>query len=323
MRKIAFGLYLTLTPLLVLHAGSAHAAYPDQPIRIIVPFAPGGIADGTARLIADGLSKSLGKPVIVENRAGGAATIGTQAVARAPADGYTLLLGSTNISTNSALYKTLPYNADKDLAPVALAVTIPGVIITHPSLPVKSFGELVNYAKQNPEKVTYASVGLGSFSHLAIEGLKQKTSTKMLHVPYKGYAPAISSVLSGETDLLASDLQGALQHIETGKLKALAVTGVKRISVLPDVPTVRELGVKDYQAIGWLGIMAPTGTPANIVSTLNSEINKILQNPEVVKRYTAQGVDVFAGDPDAFKKFLNENKAAWEIVIRTAKITLD
>lgn len=323
MKKLVAGLFTAITPLFALHAGPAHAAYPDRPIKIIVPFAPGGIADGTTRIIAAELSTKFGQPVIVENRPGGAAIIGTQAVAKAPADGYTLLMGSTNISTNSALYKKLPYDAEKDLTPVALTLTLPGAIITHPSLPVKTFNELVSYAQHNPDKISYASVGLGSFSHLAVEGLTQRTATRMVHVPYKGYAPAITSVLSGETQLLASDLQGALPYLQAGRLKVLAVTGVKRVSVLPDIPTVQETGVKDYQAVAWLGIMAPAGTPAQIVSLLNAEINKAMQKPEVVQRYTAQGIDLFVGDPGAFKKFLHENKAGWERVIKTANISLD
>ncbi|MDB5839762.1 MAG: putative Bug-like extracytoplasmic solute binding receptor, family [Herminiimonas sp.] len=323
MKKIMATLVTAVVPVLALHAGSAHAVYPDRPIRIIVPFAPGGIADGTARLIASELSANLGQPVIVENRPGGAAIIGTQQVAKAPGDGYTLLMATTNVSTNSALYKKLPYDAEKDLVPVALAVTIPGAIVTPISLPVKTFKELINYAQQNPDKISYASVGLGSFSHLAVEGLAQRTSTRMVHIPYKGYAPAIASVLAGETQLLASDVQGALPYLQTGRMKVLAVTGVKRVSVLPDVPTLHEMGVKDYQAVGWLGIMAPAGTPSQIVSLLNAEVNKAMQKPTAVQRYTEQGVDVFVGDPGAFKKFLNENKAGWEKVIKAGNISLD
>lgn len=323
MKKLVVGLSMAFTVVAVVHSGPALAAYPDKPIKIVVPFAPGGIADGTARLIATELSNSLGQTVIVENRPGGAAIIGTQAVAKAAGDGYTLLMASTNVSTNSALYKKLPYDAEKDLVPVALALTLPGALITHPSLPVKNFKELVSYAKQNPDKISYASVGPGSFSHLAIEGLTQKTATKMVHIPYKGYAPAVTSVLAGETHLLASDLQGALPYLQTGKLNVLAVTGSRRVSVIPDVPTVQEMGVKDYQAVAWLGIMAPGGTPAEIVSLLNKEVNKALQKPSVVERYTAQGIDLFTGDPAAFKAFLNENKANWEKIIKAANITLD
>jgi tripartite-type tricarboxylate transporter receptor subunit TctC len=322
MRKL-FKLCAALIPVAVLHAAPARAAYPERPVKIIVPFAPGGIADGTARLIAAELSARFGQPVLVENRPGGAAIIGTQAVAKAPADGYTLLMGSTNVSTNGALYKKLPYDAEKDLTPVALALTLPGAIITHPSLPVKNFGELIAYARRNPEKISYASVGLGSFSHLAVEGLTQRAAVKMVHVPYKGYAPAITSVLSGETELLASDLQGALPYLQAGKLNVLAVTGTKRVSVLPDVPTVQEAGIKDYQAVAWLGVLAPAGTPAPIVSLLNAEINKAMQKPNVVHRYTEQGIDLFTGDPNAFKKFLDENRAAWERIIKAGNISLE
>lgn len=322
MRKL-FKLCAALIPVAALYAGPAQAAYPDKPVKIVVPFAPGGIADGTARLIAAELSARFGQPVLVENRPGGAAIIGTQAVAKAPADGYTLLMGSTNVSTNGALYKKLPYDAEKDLTPVALALTLPGAIITHPSLPAKNFGELISYARGNPEKISYASVGLGSFSHLAVEGLTQRASVKMVHVPYKGYAPAITSVISGETQLLASDLQGALPYLQAGKLNVLAVTGARRVSVLPDVPTVHEAGIKDYQAVAWLGVLAPAGTPASIVSLLNAEINKAMQKPNVVQRYTEQGIDLFHGDPNAFKKFLDENRAAWERIIKAGNISLE
>ncbi|WP_194725027.1 Bug family tripartite tricarboxylate transporter substrate binding protein [Noviherbaspirillum malthae] len=323
MKTLRKALLIVAAPLFVLNTASAQGAYPDRPIKIVVPFAPGGIADSTARLIASELSNNLGQPVIVENRPGGAAIIGTQLVAKAPGDGYTLLMATTNVSTNPALYKKLPYDADKDLIPVALAVTIPGAIVVPPSLPVKNFNELVSYAKQNPEKISYASVGLGSFSHLAVEGMAQRTSTKMVHIPYKGYAPAITSVLSDETHLLASDVQGALPYLRTGRLKALAVTGVKRVAVLPEVPTLHELGIKDYQAVGWLGLMAPAGTPAQIISLLNSEVNKVMRKPAAVQRYTEQGVDVFSGDPSAFRKFLDENRVGWEKVIKTANISLD
>lgn len=323
MKKLINALVTITIPFGVFNAASAQGTYPDRPIKIVVPFAPGGIADGTARLIASELSNNLGQPVIVENRPGGAAIIGTQLVAKAPADGYTLLMATTNVSTNPALYKKLPYDADKDLIPVALAVTIPGAMVVPPSLPVKNFNELVSYAKQNPEKISYASVGLGSFSHLAVEGLAQRTSTKMVHIPYKGYAPAITSVLSDETHLLASDVQGALPYLRTGRLRALAVTGVKRVAVLPEVPTLQELGIKDYQAVGWLGLMAPSGTPAQIVSLLNNEVNKAMRKPTAVQRYTEQGVDVFNGDPSAFRKFLDDNRAGWEKVIKTANISLD
>jgi tripartite-type tricarboxylate transporter receptor subunit TctC len=301
----------------------AHAAYPDKPIKIVVPFAPGGIADATARAVAQGLSKRLQQSVIVENRPGGAAIIGISAVAKAPPDGYTLLLGSTNISTNPALYKKLPYDAEKELAPVALVMLLPAALIVPSSLPVKSFKELLTYAKENPGKIAYSSVGLGSYPHLAIESLVQKTATTMTHVPYKGFAPATLAVLSGEVQLLASDLPSALQYIQSGKVRALAVTGTERSPVLPTVPTVQEEGVKGYETLGWLGIMAPAGTPKEIVTLLNTEINKILQTRDVQQRFAEQGVDIPVRSIEEFDQFLAQRKADWGKVIKAGKISLD
>lgn len=313
---------LLVSAALACAAGAAHAAYPEKPIRIIVPFAPGGIADTTARIIAADLSTQLGQPVIVDNRPGGAAIIGASAVAQSAPDGYTLLMGSTNISTNPSLYKELPYDADKQLIPVALTMTIPGALVVNPNVPSKTFGALLSYGKANPGKIKYSSVGLGSFPHLAIEMLSQRTSVNMLHVPYKGFSPAITAALSGEVDLLASDLPGALPYIQSGKLRVLAITGPKRVAVLPDVPTVQEEGIKDYEALGWLGIMAPTGTPPEVVNLLNSAINKVLEKPSTNSRFGERGVDVVIAGPDAFKEFLAKNKAGWQKVIKSANISL-
>jgi tripartite-type tricarboxylate transporter receptor subunit TctC len=307
---------------IIVHAAPARAEYPERPIRIVVPFAPGGVADNTTRQIAQELASRLEQSVVVENKPGGAAIIGAQTVAKAAPDGYTLLLGTTNISTNPALYKKLPYE-DKELVPVAFVLSTPGVIITHASVPVKTFPELLAYAQQNPGKISYASVGLGSFSHLAVEGLQQKTGMKMVHVPYKGYAPAFAAVLGGESQLLVSDLQGALPYLQSGKINVLAITGARRLAALPKVPTVQESGVKDFEASGWLGIMAPAGTPAAVIAKLNAEINRALLKPGVAQRFAEQGNETRPGDPAAFHKFLGENKAAWEKIIKTGNISLD
>jgi tripartite-type tricarboxylate transporter receptor subunit TctC len=229
MKKLTTTLMAAALVGVVAHAAPAHAQYPDRPIKIIVPFAPGGVADNTARLIAAELQKRLGQAVVVQNKPGAGAVVGTQSVAKAAPDGYTLLLGSTNISTNPALYKELPYD-EKDLVPVALAVTIPGVIVTHSSVPVKTFPELIAYARQHPGKLNFASVGRGSFSHLAVEGLVQKTGIDMVHVPYKGCAPALTAVVSGQAQLLVSDLQGVQPYLQTKKVNLLAVTGSKRLA---------------------------------------------------------------------------------------------
>lgn len=299
---------------------TAQAAYPDRPIRIIVPFAPGGIADTTARMIAADIGAQLGQPVIVENRPGGAAIIGAGAVARSKPDGYTLLMATTNISTNPSLYKTLPYDADKDLTPVALTMTIPAVIIVNPTLPVKTFPQLLSYAKEHPGNLSYASVGEGSFPHLTIEGLSQKTSIKMLHVPYKGLAPAITAVLTGEVNLMASDVPGALPYVRAGKVRALATTGSKRIAELSDIPTLQEEGIVGYEAVGWLGLMAPAGTPKKVIDLLNDTVNKAMQKPKIGNFFSSQGVDVVVTNPAKFKTFLDTNRAGWDKVIKAANI---
>jgi tripartite-type tricarboxylate transporter receptor subunit TctC len=304
-----------------LSAPAAEAqSYPTRPVRIVVSFAPGGIADSTGRLIANDLTTALGKPFIVENRPGNAALVGITMVAKSPPDGYTLLLANTNVSTNQALYKDLTYDAERDLIPVANAVVTPAVLVVHPSVTAANVKELIALAKTKPGQINYASVGLGSFPHLAMEMFDQMAGTKLVHIPYKGFAPAVTAVLSGEVEILASDVPTALQHIQAGKLRALAATGSKRFPVLPDVPTVAETAVPDYEAAGWLGIMAPTGTPREIVMLLNAEINRALSKPDVVERYVSQGSEIATGTPEEFGKFLARNRERWKTVIATGNI---
>jgi tripartite-type tricarboxylate transporter receptor subunit TctC len=301
-------------------AAAAADSYPTRPVKIVVSFAPGGIADTTGRIIANGLTASLGKPFIVENRPGNAAIVGISMVAKAAPDGYTLLLANTNVSTNQALYKDLPYDAERELFPVANAVITPAVLVANPGVPVKSFADLLALARAKPGQINYASVGLGSFPHLAMEMLSQSAGVKLVHVPYKGFAPAVTAVLAGEVEILASDVPTALPHIEAGKLRALAATGAKRFPVLPDLPTIAESGVAGYEAVGWLGIMAPTGTPAEIVALLNREVNAALSRPEIVQRYTAEGSVIATGTPADFAAFLKQNRERWVKVITTGNI---
>jgi tripartite-type tricarboxylate transporter receptor subunit TctC len=301
-------------------AAAAADSYPTRPVKIVVSFAPGGIADTTGRIIANGLTASLGKPFIVENRPGNAAIVGISMVAKAAPDGYTLLLANTNVSTNQALYKDLPYDAERELIPVANAVITPAVLVANPGVPVKSFADLLALARAKPGQINYASVGLGSFPHLAMEMLSQSAGVKLVHVPYKGFAPAVTAVLAGEVEILASDVPTALPHIEAGKLRALAATGAKRFPVLPDLPTIAESGVAGYEAVGWLGIMAPTGTPAEIVALLNREVNAALSRPEIVQRYTAEGSVIATGTPADFAAFLKQNRERWVKVITTGNI---
>ena len=308
---------------LALVAGARTAAaedYPSRPVKIIVSFAPGGIADTTGRLIAQGLGTAFDKPVIVENRPGAGAIVGIALVAKAPPDGYTLLLANTNVSTNPALYAQLPYDADRELIPVANAVITPAVLVVHPALPVATIDDFLALARAKPGQIDYASVGVGSFPHLAMEMLDQMAGLKLVHVPYKGFAPAVTAVMGGEVQVLASDVPTALPNIQAGKLRALAATGTKRFPVLPDIPTLAEKDVPGYEAVGWLGIMAPAGTPRAIVTRLNAEINRILARPDIVARYAKDGGELVPGTPEDFAAFLRRNRERWVKVITAGHI---
>ena len=295
-------------------------AYPDRPVKIIVPFAPGGIADGSARVIANHLAETWGKPFLVENRPGAASIIAFTAVIKSPADGYTLLYANTNIATNPAMYASLPYDAERDLVPVALGVITPGVIVVHPSSRARTLAELIAMAKEKQDQLTYSSVGVGSFPHLAMEQFQQVSGTKLTHVPYKGFAPALTAVLANEVTMLACDLQTALPHLKAGKLRALAVTAAKRMPALPDVAPVADLGLADYEAVGWLGIMAPAGTPRDIVLKLNAEIIRGLNQPQTVARYVENGVEVGTGSPEDFGAYIQRSRVRWSGVIKTGGI---
>lgn len=296
--------------------------YPNRAARIIVPFAPGGVADGSARLIAHHLSKVWDQSFIVQNRPGGASIIAFTAAIQAPADGYTLLFANTNIATNPSLYTDLTYDAERDLTPVAFGVATPGIIVAHPSFPADTIPELIALAKEKPGQYDFSSVGAGSFAHLAMEQLKQDAGIDISHIPYKGYAPALMAVLANEVQLLVSDTQGALPHIKEGKLKALAVTSKTRLSLLPDVPTVAEseASLADFEGIGWLGIMAPADTPRAIIDKLNAEINRGLASPENTEFFAQNGVLTIPGSPEDFGKFIQDNRKKWAKVIETAGI---
>jgi tripartite-type tricarboxylate transporter receptor subunit TctC len=246
--------------------------------------------------------------------------VGTTAVAQAPADGHTLLQAGTNISTNPALGHKTSYDAERDLAPVALLVTVPAVVVVHPSLPVNTLAELVVHAKARPGEVNYGSAGNGSFPHLALEKLAQETGIKMTHVPFHGFGPALIGLLRNDVNVLASDIPGALEHIRAGKLRALAVTGSTRMPMLPDVPTVAEVGVPEYEGVGFLGIMVRAGTPRDVIDVLNREINRALATPEIANHIAANGLVAGGGTPEDFAAFLKRDKAIWTKVIATGGI---
>jgi tripartite-type tricarboxylate transporter receptor subunit TctC len=299
---------------------AASHGYPTRQIHLIVTFPPGGNADTVARLVADKLTQQLGQSVIVENKPGAASIVGTGAVVQAPADGYTLLQAGTNMSTNPALGHKTPYDAERDLVPVVLLVTVPAVIVVNPALPVSTLAELVVYAKARPGEVNYGSAGNGSFPHLAMEKLAQETGIKLTHVPFRGFGPATIGLLRNDVNLLASDIPGALEHVRAGKLKALAVTGSARMPQLPDIPTIAETGVRDYEGVGFLGIVVRTGTPREVMEVLNREINRALKTPEIDRHIANNGLVAGGGTPDDFSLFLKRDKAIWTKVIATGGI---
>ena len=310
--------------LLLLLPSAAHAQpYPNRPIKIIVPFAPGGFTDVVARIIQQQLSQSIGQPVIIENRPGAGSTIGTDFVAKAKPDGYTLVMVSTTHVISPHLYKTLPYDPLKDFTPVMKLVEGPYVMVIHPSLPAKSVGELVALAKAEPGKIDYASSGNGSAQHLVGALFSQMSGAQITHVPYKGSNQAMQDVLGGQVKLSFVGMPNALPNLASGKLKALAVTTRKRSPDLPDVPTLDEAGVTGYDATIWLGLLAPPGTPRDVVAKLHSEMAKVLSTPEARRLMGSAGVDVSVSSGEELAKLLQVEMERWGKVVRATGATVN
>ena len=299
-------------------------AYPNRPIRAIVPIAPGGGTDTTGRLVTTRLSEALGQQIVVDNRAGGGGTIGASIVAKAQPDGYTILFGSISThGVNPAIYKNLPYDHIKDFAPVSLIGTVPNVLVVHPSLPVKSVSDLINYAKANPGKINYGSAGIGSPPHLSMELLKSMAGINLLHVPYKGAGPALAELLGGQTQVMCTSLAGQLPHIKAGRVRALAVTTAKRNPQLPDVPTMIEAGVPGYEVTIWYAVFTPAGVPKPIITRLNSELVKLLKMPEMKERMAQIGVDPAPSTPQELAAFVKSETAKWTKVVQEAGVKLE
>jgi tripartite-type tricarboxylate transporter receptor subunit TctC len=296
--------------------------YPSRPVRIIVGFPPGGPGDIVTRLMGQWLSERLGQPFIVENRAGAAGNIGTEAVVRAPADGYTLLLTTVSNAVNATLYDKLNFNFIRDVAPVAGVVRVPNVMEVNPSFPAKTAPEFIAYAKANPNKLNFASGGNGTASHMQFELFKLMSGVSMVHVPYRGSAPALTDLLSGQIQLMFDPMPSSIGHIKAGKLRALAVTTATRSEVLPDVPAVGEF-VPGYEASTWLGLGAPNGTPAEIIDKLNQETNAALADPKIKARMVESGGNALAGSPADFGKLIADETEKWGKVIRAANIKQD
>jgi tripartite-type tricarboxylate transporter receptor subunit TctC len=296
--------------------------YPTRPVRLIVGFPPGGASDITARLMGQWLSERLGQQFVIENRPGAGATLATETVAKAPPDGYTLLLTGSNDAWNATLYGNLKFNYIRDIAAVASVSRGMGVLVVHPSVPARSVPELIAYAKANPSKLTVASSGVGSAPHMFWELFRSTTGVDMLHVPYRGGGPALTDLLGGQVQVYFSTLISAIQYIRDGKLRALAVTGSTRADVLPDIPIVGEF-VPGYEATGWLGVGAPKNTPAEIVDKLHNEINGGLADGGLKMRFAELGDAVFASSRADVPKLIAEDTEKWAKVIKFAGIKAD
>jgi tripartite-type tricarboxylate transporter receptor subunit TctC len=295
--------------------------YPTKPVRLIVPWPAGGGTDIVSRTVGQKMSENMGQQVIVENRPGAAAIIGTDFAAKAAPDGYTLLMGNIGPnSANASLYKKLPYDSIRDFAPVSLVASAPYIMVVHPSVPAKSVKEFIALAKSSPGKINFGSGGTGSAPHLAAELLKMMARIDLEHIPYKGCAAHTVALLGGEVDLTLNSPLEVLAHARSGKLRALAVTTEKRSPVAPELPTMAEAGLPGYEFIVWWGVLAPAGTPVDIVSKVYSEVSKALQAQDVQQRFASQGVDVVGSTPEKFAAFIKSEVEKWARVVREAKI---
>ena len=315
------------TALLVVAAAQPALAadYPTKPIKIVVPYSAGGSTDTLARVVAERLGKRLGQAVVVENKPGASEQIAITSVTKAAPDGYTILLSTlSGLAVNPGLYgPRLQYNPLKDLAPIVLAATVPSVVVVHPSVPVKNMAELGAYLKSKPGEVSYASAGAGTPSHLGMEYYKRANGFDPVHVPYKGGAPALQDVMGGQAQLMMALVPEAMPMVKGGRLKALAVTTTKRLSTYPDLPTVAESGGKDFDLTFWYAFMAPTGTPADIVGKLNTEINGILTDKDVLAKLAEMNLDVVGGAPGKVSDIIKSDSARWKKVIDDAGIKVD
>ena len=299
-------------------------SWPSRGIKIVVPFAPGGSTDVFARLVGDRLATALGQPVVIDNRPGAGGNIGADLVAKSPADGYTLLMATTGVmATNNAMYKNLSYDAAKDLKPVIYIASITNVLIVPADSPFKSTADVIAAAKAAPGKVSFASSGSGSSTHMSAELFRLMTGTELLHVPYKGSSQAMPDVISGRVSMMFENMPGVVSQIKAGTVKVLAVTGQKRTPALPEVRTVAEAGVPGYESLSWSGIAAPAATPPDVVARLNREINAILANPEMRQKIAEQGAEAVGGTPDAFSEHIARERVKWSKVVRDAAIVVN
>ena len=312
------GRFLAAIALVALAAGTALAqAYPTRPLRIVVPFAAGaGVLDIMARLVGQHLGASLGQQVVIENRPGAGGNVGAEVVAKAEPDGYTLLMGNTALVVSPYLYARLPFDPLKDFVPVTLVNSAPLLLVVNPQVPVQSVAELIAYAKARPGQLNYGSGGIGSTPYLSTELLKSMTGIDVVHVPYKGGAPALADLVAGQLTFMIENVPGTMPFVKSGKLRALAITSAERSPLAPDVPTMAEAGVPGYEMVGWNGIFVAKGTPSEIVAKLSAELTKVLRLPDVKEQMAALGAVPGGDSPQAFGAFVNAESMRWGKIIK-------
>jgi tripartite-type tricarboxylate transporter receptor subunit TctC len=316
-------LLMTLALSLGLATTAGADTYPSRAIKIIVPFPAGQASDTIARLVGEQLGRTLGQAVVVENRPGAGGNIGTEAGARSAPDGYTLTMATAALPISKNVYKKLPFDPAKDFETVSLMTVTPLVLVARPSLPANDVASLVELARKQPGKLTFASSGQGTSHHLSGELLKAVANVDILHVPYKGSAPAHVDLMGGSVDIMFDNILPVSPHVKSGKLKALAVTTKSRAPSMPDVPTMAESGYPNFEAVAWFGLLAPAGTPAPIVERLSTEVNKILKSPEINARLTGMGANVMGTTPKEFSAFMKAEIEKWAPVVKRANIVLD
>jgi tripartite-type tricarboxylate transporter receptor subunit TctC len=307
----------------LLAAVPAWAEYPERPVRVLEPFPPGGAVDIVTRLIAAHLAEDLGRPFPVESKPGAGGIIATDAVAKAPHDGYTLLVTTPNHTINAALNPKLPYDTEKDLVPVAVIAEVPELLVSHSGAPFATFQEFVDYARRHPGELNYASAGIGTLPHVSMELLLKRLDLKVTHIPYKGAAPAMADLLGGQVQLKMDTFATSAPHIATGKLRALAIASSARSVLAPDLPTVAELGVPGYEGILWIGVMAPAGTPASVIEKLAAACDRAVRAPELVARFRRDGIDPGGGTPASFGERIGREIAQWRELIQSVKINAE
>ena len=318
-KLVVSGAWAAVAALASQHA-VAQESYPARPIRLIVPSAPGGGTDFTARTLGQKLTEALGRTVIIDNRPGAAGNIGVEIAAKAAPDGYTLVMPITSFPINPHLYSSLPFDTLKDFAPIVLAASAPLFLVVNPSVPAKSVGELIALAKSKPGELNYANSGNGTTAHLAGELFKKMAGVNLVSVPYKGGGPAVLDLIAGQVQIYFSTIPAALAQVQAGRLRGIAVTATKRVTLIPDVPTVAESGLPGFEVVGWFGIFAPAATPKPVIARLNKELNAALRMPEIQKRFASGGLIPGGGTSDDLGNFLRAELAKWGTLIKEAGI---